>query len=94
MSASNQDLRATVRDLLRREWDPIGVFGFDGAEDEYDSYVADVLRLIEKNATADEIFKFLSWVEVDHMGLPGNPARTKQIADNLHNLALKPSPRL
>jgi hypothetical protein len=51
MSASDQDLRATVRDLLRREWDPLGVFGFDGAEDEYDPYVADVLRLIEKNAT-------------------------------------------
>jgi hypothetical protein len=28
------DLRAAVRDVLRREWDPIGVYGFDGSEDE------------------------------------------------------------
>lgn len=82
----DRDLRVAVRELLRREWDPIGVYGFDGSEDEYDSYVGPVLQLLGNCASVDEIFDFLSWVEVQHMGLTGDPAHTRHIAARLHLL--------
>lgn len=82
----DKDVRVVVREVLRHDWDPIGVYGFEGAENEYDSYVAPVVQLLEKCASVDEIFDFLSWVEVKHMGLTGDPVRTRQIATRLHLL--------
>ncbi len=88
--STNGDVRVVVREVLRREWDPIGVYGFDGADNEYDSYIAPILRLLEKRASVDEIFEFLSWVEVEHMGLTGDPVRRRQIATRLHSLCKDP----
>ena len=83
--STDGDVRVAVRELLRREWDPIGVYGFDGADNEYDSYVAVILQLLEKRDSVDEIFDFLSWVEVEHMGLTGDPVRRRHIATRLHS---------
>lgn len=75
--------RARVRDILMREWDPIGVFG--RVEDEYDAYVGTVyVMLMDQRASAEEIAAFLLDIEARHMGLaPGDRARSQRVAEML-----------
>ena len=49
---------------------PIGVVGGDGPDDEYDAYLAPTLRLLERDASVEEIVAYLKWVTIEHMGLP------------------------
>ena len=51
------------------EWDPIGVAKGDPSDDEYTAYLAPTLRLLERDASADEIVAYLKWVTLEHMGL-------------------------
>ena len=60
---------AEIRQLWNG-WDPIGVVGGNGPDDEYDGYLAPTLRLLERNATIEEIVAYLKWVTLEHMGLP------------------------
>jgi hypothetical protein len=59
--------RKSIRDVLNREWDPIGVGEF--TDDEYDSYVGELAAMIRKNASDEKLLAYLEWVEVDHMAL-------------------------
>ena len=58
-----------IRRVLLREWDPIGVKDVPEAQDEYDSYVPDVLRLLARRASARAVFDYLWWLETE---LPGD----------------------
>lgn len=60
----------TIREILLREWDPIGVSEIREAQDEYDAYVADVYRLLSRRASMNEVFDYLWWLETEHMGYP------------------------
>jgi len=52
------------------EWDPIGVMSMpDWPRDEYDSYLSPTLRLLERGASSQELIEYLSWAELEHMGL-------------------------
>jgi len=58
-----------MRDLWC-EWDPIGVMSQDEwPRDEYDSYLGPTLRLLEADASADEIIKYLAFVEIEYIGM-------------------------
>lgn len=87
-----KELSREIGQILREEWDPIGVTGIPEACDEYESYVADLMRLIAKGASQKDILNFLWWVETTHMGLVGNREKTEQIAEKLASLQ-KPSPQ-
>jgi len=69
------------------EWDPIGVKGIPEAADEYDRYIADVIELLRRDASEEEIFKYLSAVEAREMemSMPDSKARAKT-ASSLQNL--------
>ena len=73
-----------VRRALWEEWDPIGVNdGGDWPDDEYDSYAPAFARMLERGATADELFESLWALETEGMGLRGNAARTRAFAESL-----------
>ena len=55
--------------MLMSEWDPIGVGDEPMAADEYDSYIGDVLQLLERKASAKAIYDYLQQVETQRMGL-------------------------
>lgn len=74
-----------IRQILK-EWDPIGVSSFDGAEDEYDGYIPDVDALITHKASIKEIFDYLWKIETEYMGLLGNRAATGVISERLFAL--------
>lgn len=74
---------AEVRELWN-DWDPIGVVrGADDVDDEYNSYLAPTLRLLERNAPIDEIVAYLNWVTLEHMGLSQVPRSAEQFAKQL-----------
>jgi hypothetical protein len=54
---------------LWTDWNPIGVVSGTGPDDEYDAYLAPTLRLLERDASVDEIVAYLKWVTLEHMGL-------------------------
>ena len=53
--------------MLREEWDPIGVPGVP--ENEYDSYVGGVYRLLTKGADARRLAALVAQLERVSMGL-------------------------
>lgn len=75
-----------IHRILLYDWDPIGVSDIPEAQDEYDSYVGGVYRLLITRATQHQIFDFLWDVETNRMGLFGNRSRTQNIAEQLHKL--------
>jgi hypothetical protein len=62
--------RARVREVLMREWDPIGVADIPEAADEYDGYVGAVyVMLMDQRASKEQIASYLFDVAANHMGL-------------------------
>jgi len=55
-------------------WDPIGAAGVPEAADEYDSYVGVLGERLRLGASADQIASYLTWVQVDRMGLVATEA--------------------
>jgi hypothetical protein len=54
-----------VRDILNREWDPIG----DCPENEYDTYAHRLASMIHHDATDDDLMRYLEDAEVHIIGL-------------------------
>lgn len=75
-----------VRIVLHRAWDPIGIRGIEGADDEYDMYAPDVLAMLKSNATSEMIGDYLDSVARDRMGLTPNPDWGKNIGEMLRQL--------
>jgi hypothetical protein len=81
-----QQLQTTIRGVLLREWDPIGIAQTPEAEHEYDGYVAEVYKLVSRRASRQEIFAHLWRVETEHMGLLGNRRKTEFVANRLSEM--------
>ncbi|HXC57025.1 MAG TPA: hypothetical protein VNU97_17125 [Rhizomicrobium sp.] len=65
-----RESRAQVRKLFMDEWDPIGVRGCEGAEDEYDTYVNRAyVMLMDEGADSDAINDYLWKIATEYMGL-------------------------
>ena len=77
---------AAIRTVLLTEWDPIGVSQVPEAQDEYDSYVGGVYKLLITHANRNELFLHLWQIETEHMGLSGNRQQTEAIVDRLLKL--------
>ncbi len=72
-----------IRRALLREWDPIGVGEFAEAQDEYDSYVPAIYKLLIARKPRHEVFEYLWWLETEHMGLTGDRQATEKFAERL-----------
>lgn len=70
-------LQRTVHAILIHEWDPIG----GGVpDDEYDSYIPGILRLLTKGEDEIILGSYLEEIQTVKMGLQGNEHRNRQIA--------------
>jgi len=89
---------AGIREVLKREWDPIGVLPYGGGpEDEYDSYRDKLAGMISAGATDEELLAYLEWAEREWLGLAA-PADERQHRETLRRVisairALSPPPR-
>src|SRR5688572_6040962 len=72
-----------IRDVLMREWDPIGVADMPEAQDEYDSYIGQIYGLLARREPKYKLVDSLWWAETENMGLYGNRRHTERVADLL-----------
>jgi hypothetical protein len=62
-----------IRQVLLKEWDPIGVAECPEAQDEYDDYIGPIYHLLLDKQSAERIAYELNRIVVDKMGLPKSP---------------------
>ncbi|WP_448096862.1 hypothetical protein [Luteibacter yeojuensis] len=79
-------IQRAIREVLLKEWDPIGIQAFDEAKDEYDGYVPDVHHILMSGGQLDDLGDFLRWAEVTYMGLIASEAHTRRVAAALIDL--------
>lgn len=87
-----RQIQLQIRDILLRDWDPIGVAQEAHAPDEYDSYVGEVYRLLATGASPQSVAEHLAMLAAKRMGLatPADkllPAAAKLCALNVSLLA-------
>jgi hypothetical protein len=78
-----------VKSVLHWVWDPIGVRRIPEALDEYDTYAAPVLELLERGSQNEEVAAYLGRVESERMELPPHRDRNADVAallSELHSL--------
>lgn len=56
---------------LWNKFDPIGVFLMDSdcPDDEYESYIIPTLKLLQSNATSDQLYDYIHFIVTKHMGM-------------------------
>lgn len=70
-----EEIQGAIRQILLHDWDPIGVVEVEEAQDEYDSYVGGVYRLLVSAAPPEDVAAHLSAIERDMMGFENARAR-------------------
>jgi hypothetical protein len=72
-----------IREILLRDWDPVGVGAVAQAQDEYDSYIPGIYGRLIHRISEQDLFDHLWQIETEHMGLFGNRGKTQQVAQKL-----------
>ena len=86
-----RDIMKRIHDVLWNYWDPIGVNEYD-PDDEYDSHIGVIYRILSGNPTESEIVDRLYQIETETMGLSShNKELLRPIAKKLMaiNITLK-----
>lgn len=73
------DVLAELKALLW-EWDPIVVKGYGAPPTEYDAYAPELLVLLRRAESLDNIQTYLDWLECQWIGLSRSGGRTADIA--------------
>lgn len=73
-SANDWAALRLIRLVFLVDWDPIGVFEYPGADDEYDDYVPAFYELLQGGATEAQLADYLRQIERDTMALSQNDA--------------------
>lgn len=87
-----RDIQAAIRQALLREWDPIGVRDVPEAQDEYDSYVGGVYRLLANGASNRQLAEHLSRIEQESMGFSTTPGALVGVAERLKQIDITLAP--
>ena len=90
MSQYDKHLWREINTILFRDWDPIGINDYSECDDEYESYVGGVYRLVIRGCDTIELAQHLARIETEQIGLenPDRKERCRGVAQKL--LALKP----
>ena len=88
MSKKQRELIDAVDSILWNDWDPIGINDC-GPDDEYRGFVPVIVKLLMRNADADEIANQLHLFAYENMGLDSTPEANMDIAKKLLTLISK-----
>ena len=82
-----KELWQAVKEILFREWDPIGINSNPSLSDEYDSYASGIVRLLQAEADEYKIAEHLRSLQRVSMGMSStNEERDRGIARRLISL--------
>ncbi|HEY0077582.1 MAG TPA: hypothetical protein VGB73_02980 [Pyrinomonadaceae bacterium] len=87
-SRKGVEMQEKIRQILLHEWDPIGVSDVPEAQDEYDSYVGGIYRLLASGASEHQVVERLYQLETVSMGLDGERERLGEVARRLVELGV------
>jgi hypothetical protein len=62
-----REIEDSIRQVLLRDWDPIGVGDAKGARDEYNGYIQPIYWMLMKSRSEDEIAKYLRTTKTKDM---------------------------
>lgn len=68
--------------LLFREWDPIGVYAFDGPDDEYRAYLPEFWNLVSSGEDVSVVAEYLGRIERDRIELETSDEHRLDICRN------------
>jgi hypothetical protein len=89
-TARAREIQVAIGRILLEDWDPIGVRGVPVAQDEYESYVGGVYRLVASGAPARAIAEHLCAIEAEQMGVSGaKPEDLLPVAEKLSRLDVR-----
>lgn len=88
-----KEIQEAIGLLLLHEWDPIGIRAVPEAQDEYDSYVGPVYRLIASGASAESVAAYLAAIAADMSVGPVAPQVVLAVAEKLCRLDVRISPK-
>jgi alkanesulfonate monooxygenase SsuD/methylene tetrahydromethanopterin reductase-like flavin-dependent oxidoreductase (luciferase family) len=81
---SPKHLYARIREVLLRDWDPMGLGDALGAPDDYDAVARELHALVtDPETTAERIAAYLRWVEREQMGLQRRPGMATEAAERV-----------
>ena len=78
----------SVRAILATDWDPIGVRDVAEAKDEYEPYVAPIANRLIAAISRPDLSNYLLQIERGSMGLGGNNARARTVAEKLRRIEI------
>jgi hypothetical protein len=80
-----ESVAAAIRQVLIRNWDPIGVMGDpEWPRDEYDSYIGELHGFLARGESAEYIARHLCFIEEKLMGLGAvSPSARMSVAEKL-----------
>jgi hypothetical protein len=81
----NPASKAIIRDILMKNWDPIGVENEPVAQDEYDGYIGYIVSKLQEDASVVEIADTLIEFESVNMGMLADKIRALKVAQILIN---------
>ncbi len=84
------EIQNSIRQILFYEWDPIGISKeVTWADDEYDSYIAPIYRILVGKRSEDDIVNRLYQIETDSIGVSLNdPESLRPVAKKLLDLKI------
>ncbi len=81
------EIQDAIRQVLFRDWDPIGINENPNLQDEYDAYITPVYRILSGSRSEQELVDFLFRTEGGSIGLQcDSPERLRPIARRLLEL--------
>jgi hypothetical protein len=82
------EIQDSIRQVLYRDWNPIGVSELP--ENEYDSYIAPVYRILVGSRSEQELIESLFRIERDTIGMPcKSPEQLRSVARKLLELDVR-----
>ncbi len=79
------EIQESINQILFYDWDPIGVNDL-APDDEYNSYVGGIYRLLVSDASEFQIIEHLHQLEVTQMEASSNREKLKDVAEKLMKL--------
>ena len=83
-----EEVKEKIRQVLMQQWDPIGIANEPMAQDEYDSYIPVICRMLVTNQGKQAIADHLHQIETDYMELHGDYNQCMKTAEALLALNL------
>ncbi len=84
-----KEISKAIRDIFLKYWDPVGIYK-SGPDDEYDSYIWPVFKLIRNGADINEMIDYLYNLEKDIVcSFPDSKEQIVLVSEKLVSLKKK-----